>query len=272
MCVYTYHINGTGNYGVAVTLDGLYLVVSNSDAHNLSVYSKVTGSRISTFGSMGSRAGQFLYPGRICATPRGTILVCESGNKRLQEITMTGKHVRFIGVGHLDSLFDDSVFGLCLQGDIVAVGKMHGSTNGRIVLFSYSSGAFIRKFGSYGPGEGQVRNITGLSFTSDGRHILVAEFASRLTLFTVDGAFVKTIGVGVIAVGCKDVLCSGPSVFTVDSWNHCIRVFSSETGALIQTWGTRGHADGQFSFPTTLTAHNSNLFVRDRQPRVQVFE
>ena len=265
-------LNGTDNHGVAVTLDGLYLVVSNLSSHSLSVYSTDSGSCITTFGSPGSGTGQFRGPVRICATPTGTIIVCEYGNKRLQEVTITGEHVRFIGEGHFDI---ERVYGMCMQGDILAVGRHGGVTNGRILLFSHSSGALIRKFGSYGDGVGEVENVRGLSFTPDGRHILVAQSVPPLlTLFTVDGVFVTRFGcVDDLQSFWKDVLCSGTSVFVVDSFHCRVCAFSAETGALIRSWGTRGEADGQFMFPFALAAHNSKLYVLDlNSPRVQVFE
>ena len=263
----------TCNLGVAVTLDGLHLAVSNYFKHSISVYCTDTGCCISTFGKRGSRTGQFNLPYRICATPRGTILVCEYGNKRLQEVTIAGEHVRFLGEGHFDN---EGVYGMCMQGDVVAVGKYGGNSDGRIVLFRYSRGALMRKFGSYGAfGEGRVKDIRGLSFTPDGRHILVAQsLPPLLSLFTVDGVFVTRFGcVDDLQSFWKDVLCSGTSVFVVDSFHCRVCAFSAETGALIRSWGTRGEADGQFMFPFALAAHRDKLYVLDmHSPRVQVFE
>ena len=264
-------LNGKGNYGVAVTLDGLHVIVSSHYWNSISVYSTDSGCCITTFGCFGLKAGQFRGPVRVCATPRGTIFVCDYGNKRLQEVTITGEHVRCIGEGHFD---DEGVVGICVRGDIVAVGKNGGRTDGRIVLFSYLSGVLIRKFGSYGVGDDQLENIYGLSFTPNGKHILVAQnFPPRLSLFTVDGAFVTTIGTGVIGRGLNDVLCSGSNIFVSDTKNHRVCVFSSETGALIRTWGMQGLGDGQFMSPSALANHKNKLFVLDTDsPRVQIFE
>ena len=92
-------------------------------------------------------------------------------------------------------------------------------------------------------------------------------------MFTIDGAFVKSFGAVVIGGGSNDVLCSGPNIFVADSNNDRVCVFSAETGAFIQTWGTQGRADGKFHFPATLAAHKHKLFVLDtRSCRVQVFE
>ena len=266
--VKTRRVSTRYSYGVAVSLDGLHLIVSCWDSHSISVYSIDTGDCITKFGSRGKGAGQFVNPHRICTTSRGTILVIEYDNKRLQEVTMTGDHVRFIGEEQLD---DEYICSLCMHGDIVAVGKCSGSSDGRVMFFSYSSGAVILKFGDYGSGKGQMKEVTGLSFMADGKYILVASNVRRLLMFTVYGVFVKTIDMA--GFSAFDVLCSGSNVFAANFGNHCVYVFSTETGALLRTLGSRGQKDGQFLYPTALTAHNNKLFVLDYStPRVQVFE
>ena len=90
-------------------------------------------------------------------------------------------------------------------------------------------------------------------------------------MFTIDGAFVKTFGAGVIGGGLKDVLCSGPNIFVADNLNCRLCVFSTETCALIRAWGL-GQADGQFNRLATLAAHEGKLYVLDLNSRVQVFQ
>jgi hypothetical protein len=92
-------------------------------------------------------------------------------------------------------------------------------------------------------------------------------------MFTVDGAFVKTIGSDDIGDHVFHVLCSGSSVFVLELSRHRVCVFSLETGALIRTFGTRGPENGQFDHPSSLAAHNNKLFVLDGLVlRVQVFQ
>ena len=269
--VMTYPLTATRYFGVAVTFDGRHLVVSNVGSANIiSVYSTDTGSCITTFGNLGAGAGQFYKATRICATPSGTLIISDSGNRRLQEVTLGGEHVRYLGEGLMDN---ESVFALCMHGDIVAVGKRGGDSNGRIVLLNYLSGALIRKFGSYGSDEGQIGQVAGLSFVPDGMHIVIAETVARLSLFAVDGTFVKTIGAGDVGGGLMDVLCLGHDIFVADYWYSRVCVFSSKTGAFIRSWGAYGKADGQFHYPTALAAHKHKLFVLElNNTWVQAFE
>ena len=77
-------------------------------------------------------------------------------------------------------------------------------------------------------------------------HIEVAETVARLSLFAVDGTFVKTIGAGYVDGNLLDVLCLGHDIFVADNWYSRVCVFSSKTGAFIRSWGAYGKADGQF--------------------------
>ena len=56
----------------------------------------LAGVQLHTFGTAGNGPGQFEFPTQLCAHPNGNLLVLEEGNGRVQEVTWTGKHVRFI--------------------------------------------------------------------------------------------------------------------------------------------------------------------------------
>jgi WD40 repeat protein len=266
----TFHLNEMCNQGLAVTLDGQHFVVTSRACPVISVYSTSTGECVSSFKIPGEGAGT---AARVCATPRGTILATEA--ERVQELTLAGEHVRFIGEGMLDN---QAIFGICMHGDIVAVGKSGaGNDTGRVVLFTYSDGACIRKFGDFGFDEGQIRHASGLSFSPDGTHILVAEYAYQVYMFTTDGVFVKTIGLGHLGHGnYNDVLCSGSNIFVADSGQHRVCVFSLETGELIRTWDSRHlslDSPDYFKYPTALAVYQNKLFVLDAGgPKVRLFE
>lgn len=61
------------------------------------------------------QAAKSLFPhlkNSLCIRPAGNLLVVETYTRRLQEVTLTGEHVRFIGAGgHIT----DSVRGLAVQ-------------------------------------------------------------------------------------------------------------------------------------------------------------
>ena len=77
-------------YGMAVDATRGLVVVSAYDADmKLYVYSLADGSLVRSFGGKGSGKGQFNWQyGGLCMTPRGTLLVAERYNNRLQEVNI----------------------------------------------------------------------------------------------------------------------------------------------------------------------------------------
>ena len=176
--------------------------------------------------------------------------------------------MRFIGVG---SFPDSEPRGIALHGDIIAVGKWEGTT--AVALFRYSTGEAVREFGERGNGEGQLgRSCDGLRFTADGTRLLIyARPRPCVRVFTVEGAYVKSIGEGVLGGGQCDVESVGDDVIVADYNKHCIRVFSLSSGETLRSFGSYGTADGQFSLPTALAVCGPRLYVLDFTFRVQVF-
>jgi hypothetical protein len=131
-----------------------------------------------------------------------------------------------------------------------------------------------RRFGPEGSGPGQIGlTAAGLRFTTDGLHVVVAERGNaRLSMFTVNGEFVRHIGVGVLANGVKDVACTqGGNLVVADCGNHRVCSFAADTGALLRMWGTEGTTDGKLRFPVALCIAGSKLLLLDLyEPRLHV--
>ena len=271
--VATLHIDvSAGLRGLTLTADGNWMLVSNIHTHKLLVYRTADCSWVRTFGSRGERPGQFFLPGSLCMTAMDTVLVAESGNRRIQEVTVAGVHHRFIGLG----VFDDSLCGLAVHGDTIAAGQCGYTSSYRVVLFNYACGTLLRRFGMWGDDIGKVRHVSAMQFTRDGRHLVITDHPSgHATVMTVRGALVRHIGLGVLEVGMNAVAltCTG-EVVVADSNNHRICVFSGDDGTLLRTWGTRGKGDGQFSDTIeVLAVCGSRLYVPDfYTARIQVFE
>jgi len=250
------------NRGLAVTTDGSLMVVSNCVSHQLSVYRADDGRHVLTFGGLGMGACQFSRPFGLCMTDQDTVLVAELGNHRIQEVTLGGAHVKFLGEGVIET----RVWAVAAHGEVVAVGKYGDISGTCVMLFHRTSGTLIREFGEYG-------KVTGLGFTPDGKHLLVAGTSCAL-LTTVEGALVRHIGAGVLGHGNKQVgmLRTGDVVVT-DQSNHRVCVFSSADGSLLRVWGGKGYDNGQFELPVAFAVLRARLYVLDAcSARVQVFE
>lgn len=117
--------SSTGNVGLACSSDGALLAVSNFETKRVCVLTTDPATVLYTFGGPGDLPGQFNEPckvswnrvvilltpvvcslhgiptellcSQLCFAPNGNILVCEDINQRVQEVTISGVHVRFIG-------------------------------------------------------------------------------------------------------------------------------------------------------------------------------
>jgi hypothetical protein len=256
--------------GRAVAFDAMHMVVSDSDKNKLSVYCLSDVSRIRSFGKKGAEAGQFDEPFSLCMTDKNTVLVMEYGNERIQEVTLEGAHVKFIGAGIIN---DDMGLGLAVHGDVVAVGKSFGRlgrSDNRIMLFSYTSGAPLSQFGDWGSMDGQYRCVSAITFTSDGKYLAIYDQGNkRVTLTTVGGRFVKHYDAG--QGGFNNVAFNNTGdIVVTDSYNHRVCVFSRDDGTLLRTWGAH---NGEFKYPIALAVVRNWLYVLDEgNARVEVFE
>ena len=164
------------------------------------VYSVVDPSAdavvIGTAGTAGSSHGQFQYPRSACFVNRNgadTLLISDWGNDRIVEVTARGDFLRFIAMKAGSQPWG---IAYCGVGDVIAV-----SLNGvhAVVLLEYESGAVkpAVTIGSAtrGKGDGQLYRPRGVTFTADGRYILIADYWNdRVSKFSAaSGAFIAHV-------------------------------------------------------------------------------
>jgi hypothetical protein len=186
--------------GLAVSPDSRYAAVSFATEGTLSVFRLDAcgdATLLHSFGTYESGPKQYSYPGRLCLTPSGNLLVCDVGNHRVEELTGLGEaepqHVRFIPVAKARSV---AVF-----GDVMAV----GTADGAVCLLGRATGFPIRSFSVSAPSGRTYCSCRSLCFTPDGQFIVASEEDyPQLCMFRVsNGLFVRHIGVGVLGDGEK---------------------------------------------------------------------
>ena len=265
-----------GNYGLAISPDSAHMVASHGD-HTLSVYLLPGGERIRKLGSEGAGEGQFKWPAKLCFSASGNVVVADCGNKRVQEVTLTGDHVRFIGAG----VIKNEIWGIAANAEVIVVGKYACTSNNRIMMFDAVAGALVRAFGDYGDAPGQLMEYClGIRFTPDNGHIIVAESnpgvctGGQVSVFTHAGEFVRCIGGGQFKAALEVEITDNGDIIVCDGWPyHRICVFSADGSTLLRQWGGYGVADGMFINPTALAMCGGQLYVLDRgNKRVQVFQ
>jgi hypothetical protein len=244
--------------GVAVSVDGCTLLVSDglfgsSCIHELSI---VDGSRRRVIDGKGDRPLQFADPCKVCIPADGFVFIAECGNDRVQVLTPALDYHAFIGVGQLKY-----PVGVCANADVVVVCDF---TTDPIAVFNRGDGALLRRFGSVSVGDGEQCQPRGVCVMS-GRRVAVADHGNhRVSVFSMDGEFIRHVGVGVLQRP-KGVAASAFDELVVAGYgNNCLRLFSS-TGDLLASVG-----EGVF---IGVAVHGSTVFaVKDAAGTVTVFE
>ncbi len=238
--------------GVAVSRDGSTLLVSDRDggSHSVSEYSIADGVRRRVIGGPAAGSGplQFNGPRQVWIADDGFVFVADRFNNRVQVLTPgLSNHAGFVGVGNLNA-----PIGVCANADIVVVSELDAH---RLTVLKRSDGTVVRRMGSGGSGDGQLDTPHGVCFMSGDRHIAVADYKNdRVSVFGVDGAFVRHVGVGVLKAP-TGVACSAfDELIVADHGNKCVRLFSS-SGELLKTFGDGGFAG--------VAIHGSTVFVQD---------
>jgi 6-phosphogluconolactonase (cycloisomerase 2 family) len=129
--------------GVAVSADGSTLLLSGSlvGPFKISVYELRVAD-----GSLG-RPLQFGSMCHACIAPDGFVFVAEYDNNRVRVLTPALDDHCFIGEGQVRG-----PLGVCANADVVVVSEYHGH---RIAVFNRGDGALLRRFGTYGDGDGE---------------------------------------------------------------------------------------------------------------------
>lgn len=265
----TIHLeNDNGNSGLAVTRDHAHMIVTNESMKRVYVYSLPEGRLLRSFGGKGTAPGRFTDPVSVCVTSGGSLLVAESLNRRLQEVSLAGKHIRFLTAG----LEDKAVYGADMSecGDLVAVNTYHA-----VILLKYACGSRLRMLAlSF-----NCRHIR-FAPASEGGHLLLALGDKGVEVRTVRGEIVTIIVHN--AAAAVDVVCVGNRVLMLDTApHHCVSVFEWAEGERhwekpmhprVGVWGAQGLTDGLFMTPDRMVADKRFVYVLDQfSKRVQVF-
>jgi tripartite motif-containing protein 2/3 len=173
---------------------------------------------------------EFNDPRQVWVASDGHVFVADRGNNRVQVLTPHLDFHSFVGAGQLEC-----PVGVCANADVVVVSERDAH---RVRVFSRHSGARVAEFGCQGSGDGQLDGPQGVCFLAADALIAVADFNnSRVSVFSIHGAFVRHVGVGVLH-NCCAVACSALDELVVaDTGNSCVRLFSS-SWHLVRSFGS----------------------------------
>jgi hypothetical protein len=179
-----------GQGGIAIKDDGTLIASVNSDFNRVVFRSAAITFEYRGDGTDGS---ELCEPGAATFARRhgtDTLLVCDSGNDRIVEVSDEGRLIRHLTVGGGEG---SRPSGVAYSGkhDLIAV-ACSGHT---VVLLRYESGEVVRRIGGIGSTDGKLKGPAGVRFTADGGHIIVADYWNhRVSKFRIaDGAFVTNV-------------------------------------------------------------------------------
>ena len=142
---------------------------------------------------MGNGRGQFEYPQCVAVTSKGTVLVSDSGNHRIQELTMEGVCISCVGGTHgNDPLQFDYPRGIAMNkttGQVLVVDVF----NHRVQVLNPDL-TFSHMFGSNGSEQRQFNFPLDVAIDSQG-FVYVADCNNhRVQKLTHAGKFVSSFG------------------------------------------------------------------------------
>ena len=248
-----------GPHGITVCSNG-DIVVAEYGAHCVTILNK-EGKKVRSFGTKGTKEGQFMYPYGVAVSNDGHILVTDQ--HRIQKLTFNGICVKAVGSinhgsGQLQFNYPGGITVHPTTGQIfVADGN-----NERIQVFNNDL-SFSHTINLHGdrPYPGDV------SLDSEG-HLYVAEFGNNcIEKYTTAGRFITRF----CSCGSSPGQLYRPSSLTIsynlvyvsELGNHRVSVFDRK-GIFLYCFGKRGSGKLEFDTPCGITTDtNGNLYVSD---------
>ncbi|KAK6029297.1 NHL repeat protein [Ostertagia ostertagi] len=165
--------------------------------------------------------------------------------------------------------------GVCaLRGGTLAVCD---SSNHRVCVFD-REGKFLRQFGGYGSGRGQLDSAAGIA-TFKNKLIVSDRYNHRVCIFDNDGTYLNSFG----GHGQSNGKFNNPwgvavdelgTIYVADKDNHRVQMFD-KNGLFVGKFGTNGHGPGQLHNPLFIAVNNANhqVYVSDSSNhRICVFD
>ena len=225
--------------GIAISDDG-QVIVCEVRGHCVTVIDSKNGRKVRSFGSDGSGRGQLSNPNDIAITSKGTLLVTDCGNDRIQEFTMDGECVSCVGSKGNGPLQFSNPAGIAINK---TTGQVYVADYGnRRVQVLNDDLTYSHMFGSRGSGQGQFQFPHGIAIDSQGIVYVADSGNHRIQQFTPEGKHLSSFGTEGSAPGqltCPlDITVDDNDLLYIceDSPNYRVSVFTT-TGEFVHCFG-----------------------------------
>jgi sugar lactone lactonase YvrE len=153
------------------------------------------------------------------------------------------------------------------DGNLYAV---EGASDRTRVSVWTPTGRYLRSFGDFGSGPGQLDTPKQVALDAAGFAYVADSGNSRIERFAPDGGFAGSIGKGGSLVAGPDQLAQprgvavapDGTIYASDQLYRRVQHYSAD-GRFLGTFGSQGDGDGQFQSPVGMAAGGAGLYVAD---------
>ena len=206
-------------------------------------------------GKEGTANNELYWPrGLALDEPKQLIYIADCYNSRIQVVLFAGKFLKRFGQGILES-----PYGIAVTENNVFVTDIDFHA---LLQFGKKDYKLVRRTGTKGGGEGQLKYPFGLCIDYNG-DVYVAESSNdRVSVFSKDLNFLKHLGTQQLK-NPHDVKVTPNSVVVLDSSPNCIHFFS-RSGDLLRSCVTQGRDGMMYSVPEFFCLDTAgNILITD---------
>ena len=223
------------------------------------------GKKVKSFGTKGTKEGQFTNPRGVAISHNGHILVTD--DHRLQKLTFEGHCVKSVGsskTGNCPLQFDDPR-GITVHpttGQIFITDR----NNHRIQVLNKDL-TYSHSFGQYGSSSEQFNHPCDVTFDNEG-YLYVTDTRNHcIKKFTSTGQYISTFSSEGSNPGQirypTSIIIDNNQLYVSEYGNNRISVFDTN-GYFIHCFGKSGSGEGEFDNPFGITVDSlGNLYVSD---------
>ena len=250
-------------FGVVVTKNE-EIVVAECHANRITILNK-EGEKVKSFGTEGTKEGQFTYPRGVAISQDGHILVPD--NHRLQKLTFEGDCVKSVGSSETGNgpLQFNVPIGITVHPTTgqIFIADMY---NHRIQVFNKDL-TYSHSFGKKGSSQEQFNCPWDVTFDNEEYLYVADRYNHCIKKFTPTGQYISTFS----SEGSNPGQIKQPTSIIIDNnllyvselANNRISIFYTN-GYFIHCFGKSGSGEGEFSGPCGITIDSlSNLYVSD---------
>lgn len=273
------------HFGERASLDGNLLATIEPENHSIFIFDADAGEvpvRINVFGERGEKFGLLIRPSGIALDfENRRLLVSDLVNRRIQEYRLDydpSEPLRFLP--------EMTTFARAIDFDVLEralaaprprwpleIAAMRFGPNGLLYLLDSNNAELftfdeqfqcVKRIGSYGSGDTQLRFPDDFAFTPDGSRVLVTDTLNeRIQVYAIDGKHLTSFGESALHAPAGITVADDGSIYVSDAERNEILAFNAEH-SLTSRFGQQGNAMGQFWNPRALAMYDDRLFVIDQ--------